>query len=538
MRNYRRTQGNLTDNFTSCSTVWVVLFLLILTNIAEAKAESQMNNQERLFSQDYTWSYRLSRSYYSLYWWNLKFGNPVERNGLVYRPFEFVKSEFYMDFPYDGYFIPYKAGEEFPPCLIREDNGKVFGIIPKEYFSREGVYETNYDENQEYLLYNFSCGVGDRYNTLSNFGEVIEVEVAEVSSIELGGSTRKIQTVKYPAPYDDRTFQVIEDIGIVSDGFFPFLNTILYTGAPMRGPGAGGSASIQYILDSEGNRIYGHSFLRYTPTIRNSRVWEYIACEPIESGFKYTLDSYSFDNVRPYKLMTLGDWMHISHSEWEVTTEDGVEKVMRGKTVPVNQYVTTLAEENGRVMTAPSVAENDISLDLDAVDEQQMLILYDYTYRSKQDATFELSRIIHEDGIIRFLCMDVETTERKINPDTGWLTLAVKPVGESAVGETGYAEYVESVGNVGAGDMLTLKFQEPSNGDVESGFARCFNRLTDSSGNVIYAGKNIEVPSFAGLADTGIEAEHPVVYDLFGREIADPQPGTVYIRNGRKFVQR
>ncbi|MDE6231047.1 MAG: hypothetical protein K2M37_05460 [Muribaculaceae bacterium] len=27
------------------------------------------------------------------------------------------------------------------------------------------------------------------------------------------------------------------------------------------------------------------------------------------------------------------------------------------------------------------------------------------------------------------------------------------------------------------------------------------------------------------------------VYDLFGREISDPQPGTVYIRNGRKFVQ-
>ena len=504
--------------------------LVMLIGVAHAQ-------ESRLFSQNFTWSYFLSGHSYSIDWWDLKFGDPVKRNGQVYRPFEFVKSEFYMDFPYDGYFIPYDAAKDYQPCLIREDNGKVFGIIPKEYFLGQGAYSTMYDENQEYMLYDFSCGVGDRYNTLSNSGDVIEVEVAEVSTIELGGSIRILQTVKYPEPYDDRTFQVIEDIGIVSDGFFPFLNTILFTGAPMRGPGAGGHVSIQYILDSEGNRIYGSSFLRYTPTIRNSRVWEYIACEPIESGFRYTLDSYSFDNVRPYKLMTLGDWMHISHSEWEVTTKDGVEKVMRGKTVPVNQYVITLAEENGRVMAAPSVAENDISLQLDADNEKQMLILYDYTYRSKQDATFELTRIIHEDGINRFLCMDVETTERKIIPEAEWrLILSVKPSGDSPVHETGNARYMEGVGNIDSGDMLTLQFEESSDENIRSGFSRCFNRLTDSSGNVIYAGKNIEVPSFAGLSETDFESDQCKLFDLFGREIADPQPGTVYIRNGKKFV--
>ena len=41
--------------------------------------------------------------------------------------------------------------------------------------------------------------------------------------------------------------------------------------------------------------------------------------------------------------------------------------------------------------------------------------------------------------------------------------------------------------------------------------------------------------SMKELADV-LQTNDGPVYDLFGREIADPQPGTVYIRNGRKFV--
>ncbi|MDE6230148.1 MAG: hypothetical protein K2M37_00835 [Muribaculaceae bacterium] len=45
-----------------------------------------------------------------------------------------------------------------------------------------------------------------------------------------------------------------------------------------------------------------------------------------------------------------------------------------------------------------------------------------------------------------------------------------------------------------------------------------------------------EATSMKEIVD-GQEADNSHVYDLFGRKIADPQPGTVYIRNGRKFVQ-
>ena len=45
-----------------------------------------------------------------------------------------------------------------------------------------------------------------------------------------------------------------------------------------------------------------------------------------------------------------------------------------------------------------------------------------------------------------------------------------------------------------------------------------------------------EATSMKEIVD-GQEADNSHVYDLFGRKIADPQPGTVYIRNGKKFVQ-
>ena len=46
-----------------------------------------------------------------------------------------------------------------------------------------------------------------------------------------------------------------------------------------------------------------------------------------------------------------------------------------------------------------------------------------------------------------------------------------------------------------------------------------------------------EATSMKEIVD-GHEADVCHVYDLFGRKIADPQPGTVYISNGRKFIQR
>ena len=59
--------------------------------------------------------------------------------------------------------------------------------------------------------------------------------------------------------------------------------------------------------------------------------------------------------------------------------------------------------------------------------------------------------------------------------------------------------------------------------------------VTNSAGEIIYGNRVV-----SGGIDTHSDKlqTQEKTYDLFGREVIDPQPGTVYIRGGKKFVAR
>ncbi|MBD5290981.1 MAG: hypothetical protein HDS24_02740 [Bacteroides sp.] len=59
--------------------------------------------------------------------------------------------------------------------------------------------------------------------------------------------------------------------------------------------------------------------------------------------------------------------------------------------------------------------------------------------------------------------------------------------------------------------------------------------VTNSVGEIIY-GNRVVSGGIDTLSDKLQTQEK--TYDLFGREVRDPQPGTVYIRGGKKFVAR
>ena len=59
--------------------------------------------------------------------------------------------------------------------------------------------------------------------------------------------------------------------------------------------------------------------------------------------------------------------------------------------------------------------------------------------------------------------------------------------------------------------------------------------VTNSVGEIIY-GNRVVSGGIDTLSDKLQTQEK--TYDLFGREVSDPQPGTVYIRGGKKFVAR
>ena len=71
-----------------------------------------------------------------------------------------------------------------------------------------------------------------------------------------------------------------------------------------------------------------------------------------------------------------------------------------------------------------------------------------------------------------------------------------------------------------------------------------FDSMTDSEGNVIFTAADFDAPSYsAGVPEVGFDTGMTPVkdnkmYDLNGREIRNPLPGTVYIQNGEKRVAK
>ncbi|MDE6231382.1 MAG: hypothetical protein K2M37_07160 [Muribaculaceae bacterium] len=89
----------------------------------------------------------------------------------------------------------------------------------------------------------------------------------------------------------------------------------------------------------------------------------------------------------------------------------------------------------------------------------------------------------------------------------------------------------------------TEVFMEPGMGPVLTGEMTILEEISTliecwQDDELIYTMEAFNAAnSMKELTDVSQTNEGPV-YDLFGREIADPQPGSVYIRNGRKFVQQ
>ena len=63
------------------------------------------------------------------------------------------------------------------------------------------------------------------------------------------------------------------------------------------------------------------------------------------------------------------------------------------------------------------------------------------------------------------------------------------------------------------------------------------NRVTDLDGNIIFTPKMLED---SGIDDirTDQELKDNQIYNLMGLPVSNPQPGTIYIRNGKKYIHK
>lgn len=123
------------------------------------------------------------------------------------------------------------------------------------------------------------------------------------------------------------------------------------------------------------------------------------------------------------------------------------------------------------------------------------------------------------------------------------------------------ASCVEGIGNTGYGEMMRYggiktmyidgvseKSSAKDNDGWEDEIIRnylgdgsCFNNYRDMDGNVLYAGKGIEIPDTSGI-EAIQESESSSctydIYDVLGRRVRSTVPGGVYIRGGKKFVAK
>ena len=95
---------------------------------------------------------------------------------------------------------------------------------------------------------------------------------------------------------------------------------------------------------------------------------------------------------------------------------------------------------------------------------------------------------------------------------------------------------MKGIGNVGFGGFVIMFQKYGPAGGIE--YAHYLNRVYDNYGNVIYQGLKVDYPT-SGIASVEADGRYDDrMYDMMGREIRNPLPGTVYIQRGRKYIAR
>ena len=89
--------------------------------------------------------------------------------------------------------------------------------------------------------------------------------------------------------------------------------------------------------------------------------------------------------------------------------------------------------------------------------------------------------------------------------------------------------WIEGIGSPACQYMESSRYPQPPG--VHKRITECWQE-----DELIYSMEAFNVANSIRETKDATQIAKAHVYDLFGREIADPQPGTVYIRNGRKFV--
>ncbi len=400
-------------------------------------------------------------------------------------------------------------------AYLRQEGNKVYSYmdICEEWGDVNG-------ESEEYLVYDFDANPGDTYESISVADNVAvdltgycgsyskeKVTVSSVDNIMINGVERKRMIVK-PEYGTGLDYEIIEGIGINWG----------YVHLPEFGPFCTGTTAlvkINEVTDAEGNVLFTKADFdapAYRPLVQEGKTWNY--------------DLY---------IDTFGDTEHQT-----ATLKFGTPEILFGE-----EYFPIVDNDEYKVGYMRQTGNKIYTLvDGDIINE-----LYPYPDGEHVLGTGEEALVCDfsasegykymMSGYPKFL-YDVTVTQADKILVNGIIRKRIV-VTCNDIKEDGEIIFVEGIGS-NKGYLCLPQFLAMVHG---TGSALVFlNNVTDAEGNVIFTAADFDAPAYsAGVPEVGFDTGGTRIvdnkmYDLNGREIRNPLPGTVYIQNGEKHVAK
>ncbi len=375
-------------------------------------------------------------------------------------------------------------------------------------------------ESEEYLVYDFDANPGDTYESISVADNVAvdltgycgsyskeKVTVSSVDNIMINGVERKRMIVK-PEYGTGLDYEIIEGIGINwgyvhLPEFVPFCT------------GTTALVKINEVTDAEGNVLFTKADFdapAYRPLVQEGKTWNY--------------DLY---------IDTFGDTEHQT-----ATLKFGTPEILFGEEyfpiVDNDEYKVGYMRQTGNKIY--TLVDGDIINELYPYPDGEHVLgtgeeALACDFSASEGYKYMMS------GYPKFL-YDVTVTQADKILVNGIIRKRIV-VTCNDIKEDGEIIFVEGIGS-NKGYLCLPQFLAMVHG---TGSALVFlNNVTDAEGNVIFTAADFDAPAYsAGMPEVGFDTGGTRIvdnkmYDLNGREIRNPLPGTVYILNGEKHVAK
>ena len=450
-------------------------------------------------------------------------------------------------------------------AYLREEDNKVFLHLDLEgelQFYLEQIPE----EKTEVMIYDFSCKLGDTFSCVgfddmaSHYGCEYEATVEAIGTLTYNDYKYTYQDfyVTDKSFNTEQPYRNIEGLGNVT-GLLPF---------PQFANWSSGSTKISECLysvtDVEGNIIYKDTQLanKLDGNIPTNLSWQYY----VEYGYihlneKNNLRLENYSIVPSDELKYPYVWKAEGYSQFE--QKDWEDPWHYIGSAQVNEPQAYLREEDGKVYVSLEsfkipegelygwyLCERELSYfnpgtqDIEPYTAKpgEEVVLYDYVANvGDRYRTIIFGSIICDVTVTKVTETDEQSTNEYIS--NGMRVVEVLPdyalslIGTEGVDLEPYTiKYAQGIGNIFMGNylyLLTEPYVLPDDGYDAS---YVINNIYTDDGAVYYKGRNFQ--DISGVNEISVEKAESIIFDLHGREVANPIPGSIYIRDGKKFVAK